>query len=47
MIWLMTIVAFLGAVVAAMLVFLFLFQREQIRIALRKPEQQPQARRKN
>ena len=40
MIWLMTIVAFLGAVVAAMLVFLFLFQREQIRVALRKPEQQ-------
>ena len=40
MIWLMTIVAFLGAVVAAMLVFLFLFQREQIRAALRKPEQQ-------
>ena len=40
MIWLMTIVTFLGAVVAAMLVFLFLFQREQIRAALRKPEQQ-------
>jgi hypothetical protein len=39
MIWLMTIVAFLGTVVAAMLVFLFLFQREQIRAALRKPEQ--------
>jgi hypothetical protein len=46
MIWLMTIVAFLGTVVAAMLVFFF-SQREQIRIALRKPEQQPQARRKN
>ena len=40
MIWLMTIVTFLGAVVAAMLVFLFLFQREQIRAALRKSEQQ-------
>ena len=40
MIWLMTIVTFLGAVVAAMLVFLFFFQREQIRAALRKPEQQ-------
>ena len=40
MIWLMTIVTFLGAVVAAMVVFLFLFQREQIRAALRKPEQQ-------
>jgi PilZ domain len=40
MIWLMTIVTFLGAVVAAMLVFLFLFQREQIRAALRKPKQQ-------
>jgi hypothetical protein len=39
MIWLMTIVTFLGAVVAAMLVFFF-FQSEQIRIALRKPEQQ-------
>jgi hypothetical protein len=40
MIWLMTIVTFLGAVVAAMLVFLFFFQREQIRAAIRKPEQQ-------
>ena len=40
MIWLMTIVTFLGAVVADMLVFLFFFQREQIRAALRKPEQQ-------
>jgi hypothetical protein len=40
MIWLMTIVTFLGTVVAAMLVFLFFFKREQIRIALRKPEQQ-------
>jgi hypothetical protein len=36
---LMTIVTFLGAVVAAMLVFFF-FQSDQIRIALRKPEQQ-------
>src|SRR4029077_4391282 len=40
MIWLISIVTFLGTVVAAMLVFLFLFQREQIRAALRKPEQQ-------
>ena len=39
MIWLMTIVAFLGTVVAAMLVFLCFFQREQIRAALRKLKQ--------
>ena len=38
MIWLITIVTFLGAVVAAMLVFLFVF-REQILAALRKLEQ--------
>jgi hypothetical protein len=44
MIWLITIVTFLGAVVAAMLVFLFFFQREQIRAALRKPKQQRQQR---
>jgi PilZ domain len=39
MIWLMTIVAFLGTVVAAMFVFLWFFQREQIRAALRKLKQ--------
>jgi hypothetical protein len=39
MIWLMTIVAFLGAVAAAMLVFLWFFQREQIRAALRRLKQ--------
>jgi PilZ domain len=39
MIWLMTIVAFLGTVVAAMLLFLCFFQREQIRAALRKLKQ--------
>src|SRR5438132_9273280 len=38
MIWLVTIVTFLGAIVAAMLVFLFFF-REQILAALRKLEQ--------
>jgi PilZ domain len=38
MIWLITIVTFLGALVAAMLVFLFVF-REQILAALRKLEQ--------
>ena len=38
MIWLITIVTFLGAVVAVMLVFLFVF-REQILAALRKLEQ--------
>ena len=40
MIWLITIVTFLGAVVAVMLVFLFSFRREQILAALRKLEQQ-------
>ncbi len=40
MIWLITIVTFLGVVVAVMLVFLFSFRREQILAALRKPEQQ-------
>jgi PilZ domain-containing protein len=39
MIWLVTIVTFLGTVVAVMLVFLFFFQRDQIRAALRKPAQ--------
>jgi len=38
MIWLITIMTFLGAVVAAILVFLFVF-REQILAALRKLEQ--------
>jgi PilZ domain len=40
MIWLITIVTFLGAIVAVILVFLFSFRREQILAALRKPEQQ-------
>jgi len=40
MIWLITIVTFLGVVVAVMLVFLFSFRREQILAALRKLEQQ-------
>jgi hypothetical protein len=40
MIWLITIVTFLGAVVAAMLVFLFSFRREQILAVLRKLQQQ-------
>jgi hypothetical protein len=40
MIWLITIVTFLGAVVAVMLVFLFSFRREQILAAIRKPEEQ-------
>ena len=39
MIWLITIVTFLGAVVAVMLVFWFFSQREQILAALRKPGQ--------
>lgn len=39
MIWLITIMIFLGAMVAVMLVFWFFFQREQILAALRKPEQ--------
>ena len=38
MIWLITIVTFLGAIVAAMLVFLFFF-RKQILAALRKREE--------
>jgi len=38
MIWLITIVTFLGALVAAMLLFLFVF-RKQILAALRKLEQ--------
>jgi hypothetical protein len=44
MIWLITIVIFLGAVVAAMFVFWFFSQREQILAALRKPEQRMEAR---
>jgi hypothetical protein len=40
MIWLITIVIFLGAVVTVMLVFWFFSQRERILAALRKPEQQ-------
>jgi hypothetical protein len=40
MIWLITIVTFLGVVVAVMLVFWFFSQRKQILAALRKPEQQ-------
>ena len=40
MIWLITITIFLGAVVAVMLVFWFLSERQQILAALRKPEQQ-------
>src|SRR5207245_6283752 len=40
MIWLITIVIFLGAVVAVMLVFWFFSEREQILAALKKPEQQ-------
>jgi PilZ domain len=39
MIWLITIVTFLGAVVAVMLVFWFFSQREQLLAALRKPEE--------
>jgi len=40
MIWLITILIFLGAVVAVMLVFWFFSQREQILAALRKREEQ-------
>jgi hypothetical protein len=40
MIWLITMVIFLGAVVVVMLVFCFFFQKEQILAALRKPEEQ-------
>ena len=36
MIWLFTVVTFLGGLVTVMLVFLFLFQREQIQAILRK-----------
>jgi PilZ domain-containing protein len=36
MIWLLTIVTFLGTVVSVMLAFLFFFQRGQIRATLRK-----------
>ena len=39
MIWLITIVIFLGAVLAVMLVFWFFSQREQILAALRKYEE--------
>jgi PilZ domain len=39
MIWLITIVIFLGAVIAAMLVYSFILQREQILAALRRPEE--------
>ena len=39
MIWLITIVIFLGAVLAVMLVFWFFSQREQILAELRKPEE--------
>jgi hypothetical protein len=38
MIWLIIIVIFLGAVVAVMLVFLFLSEGKGILAALRKPE---------
>ncbi len=40
MIWLITIVIFLGVVIAVMLVFWFLSEKERILAALRKPEQQ-------
>src|SRR6266852_9365886 len=40
MIWLITIMTFLGVTVAVMLVSCFFPQREQILAALRKPEQQ-------
>ena len=40
MIWLITIVIFLGVVVAVMFVFWFLSEKERIQTALRKPEQQ-------
>jgi PilZ domain len=40
MIWLITIVTFLSAVIAVMLVYSFILQKEQILAALRKPEQQ-------
>jgi hypothetical protein len=40
MIWLITIVIFLGVLVTVMLVFWFFSQREKILAALRKPEEQ-------
>ena len=40
MIWLITILVFLGTMVAVMLVFCFFSQRERILAALRKPEEQ-------
>src|ERR1700745_3623541 len=40
MIWLITIVIFLGAAVAVLFVFWFFSQKERILAALRKPEQQ-------
>ncbi len=40
MIWLITIVIFLGVAIAVMLVFWFLTEKERILAALRKPEQQ-------
>ena len=40
MIWLITIVIFLGAVIAVMLVFWFFSERERILASLRGPEQQ-------
>jgi hypothetical protein len=40
MIWLITIVIFLGAAVAVMFVFYFFSQKEEILAALRKPEEQ-------
>src|SRR4029453_7387191 len=39
MIWLITIVTFLSAVIAVMLVYWFILQREQVLAALRKPEE--------
>jgi hypothetical protein len=39
MIWLLTIVTFLSAVIAVMLVYWFILQREQILAALRQPEE--------
>jgi PilZ domain len=40
MIWLLTVVTFLGVVVTAMLALWFFSQKDQIRAALRGPEQQ-------
>jgi hypothetical protein len=39
MIWLITIVTFLSAIIAVMLVYWFILQREQILAALRSPEE--------